>query len=352
MIRLRRRSQPDPRWFTTVYGIAALVGLVFSVGLIFASGAPVAASLSALLQGAAGSPAALASSVVKAVPMVLTGLATCLVYRAGLWTVAQEAQVLLGAAAAWQMSLWAVGLPPLAVLGLCFLAGMAGGAVLGAVIAWMRSRYAVNEIVSSMMFNYVVFFALSWLIAGPWKASGGTASYQQTTRLEQALWLPNFFDPGKLHIGVLAMLLVMSWLLVMLSRTPLGYEIRGMGLNATALAQKGVNMPRLVLSVMVLSGAVAGMVGMVEVFGVTHRITGTNLVGLGFDGIIVALVGRLNPIGTLAAGLFFGALHNGALFMNVMTGVPTALATAIEGVVLILFLIAGSLAGRHVEWSR
>ncbi|PWR25307.1 ABC transporter permease [Zavarzinia aquatilis] len=348
-MRIITRSGPSVTWSIAVYGAAAVVGLLMTIVLISISGAPVGASLVALGQGAAGSPASIASSVVKATPLILTGLATCVTYRAGLWTVGQESQVVAGAAAAWQMSLWTTGMAPVVVIVLCVLAALAGGAALGALVAWFRTRFGISEIVSSMMLNYIVFFALAWLISGPWMASGGTASYQQTGLLERAYWLPNIVDVGKMHIGVVLALIVVIWLQVLLKRMPLGYEIRAMGFNATALSQRGVDKRRLVLTVMVISGVIAALAGVGEVFGVSHRLTGDNLSGMGFDGIIIALIGGLSPLGTLVAGLFFGALHNGSLFMNVITGVPTALVTAIQGVVLILFLIAGAVRRYRIE---
>lgn len=351
-MRIVTRSDPSLAWSLTVYGAAAVAGLLLAIVLISISGASVGASLIALGQGAAGSPASIASSIVKATPLILTGLATCVTYRAGLWTVGQEAQVVAGAAAAWQVSLWTTGMPPTVVIALCFLAALAGGAALGGLVAWFRTRFGISEIISSMMLNYVVFFALAWLISGPWMASGGTASYQQTGLLERAYWLPNIVDVGKMHIGVAMTLVLAVWLHVLLKRMPLGYEIRAMGYNATALSQRGVDMRRLVLKVMVISGAIAALAGVGETFGVSHRLTGENLSGMGFDGIIIALIGGLSPLGTLVAGLFFGALHNGALFMNVITGVPIALVTAIQGVVLILFLIAGAVRRYRIERNR
>jgi simple sugar transport system permease protein len=125
-----------------------------------------------------------------------------------------------------------------------------------------------------------------------------------------------------------------------------------MGLNATALSQRGVSIPKLIFKIMLASGAVSALAGFIETFGVNHRLTGDNLSGLGYEGIIVALIGGLTPLGTLLAGLFFGALHNGALFMNVMTGVPTALVETIQGIVLILFLVVGVAGHFRVEWSK
>jgi simple sugar transport system permease protein len=346
-MRIVARNRPALAWTLTLYALAVVLSLGFTAILIIVAGAPVGDSLAALFNGAAGSPAALIDSLVKAAPLILTGFATCIAYRAGLWTVGQEGQVLAGGAAAWQMSLWTGALPPVVAIPLCILAGMAGGAALSGLAAWLKIRFAMSEIVSTVMLNYVVFFGLSWLISGPWMASGDTASYQQTSLLPQNLWLPGI---AGLHIGVIGVVVALVWLHLLLKRTALGYEIRAMGLNATALSQRGTSIPRLIFKIMLISGAVSALAGIGETFGVNHRLTGANLAGLGYEGIIIALIGGLTPIGTVLAGLFFGALHNGALFMNVMTGVPTALVATIQGVVLILFLVMGVVARFRLEW--
>jgi len=349
-MRLVKRDAVAPLWSVGLYGLAGLASLGFAAGLIAVAGAPVSDSLSALVSGAIGSPSAIVDSTVKAAPFILTGFATCLAYRAGLWTVGQEGQVLAGAAAAWQVSLWTAGLPAWVSLSLCVLAGMAGGGLLAGLAAWLKIRFAMSEIVSTVMLNYVVFYGLSWLISGPWMAAGATASYQQTSDLPQNLWLPDLFGLADLHVGVILVAAGLVWLWLLLGRAPLGYEIRAMGLNATALAQRGVSMKLLILKIMLISGAVSALAGFIETFGVNHRLTGSNLAGLGYEGIIVAMIGGLTPLGTLAAGLFFGALHNGALFMNVMTGVPTALVETLQGIVLILFLVVSVAARFRVEW--
>jgi simple sugar transport system permease protein len=351
-MRVLARTAPAPAWSLSLYAAATLFSLGVTAALIAVAGAPIPDSFSALISGAAGSPDAIVSSVVKAAPLILTGLATCIAYRAGLWTVGQEGQVLAGAAAAWQVSLWTAGLPPVIALILCGLAGLIGGAALGGLAAWLKIRFEMSEIVSTMMLNYVVFYALSWLISGPWMAAGGTASYQQTSLLPRSLWLPDIAGIAQMHIGIIGVVIALVWLHLVLKRTPLGYEIRAMGLNATALSQRGTDMRLLIFKIMLISGAVSGLAGVGETFGVNHRLTGANLSGLGYEGIIIALIGGLTPIGTLLAGLFFGALHNGALFMNVMTGVPTALVTSIQGIVLILFLVVGVAARFRLVWRR
>lgn len=340
-MRIRRRISPKTGWTLAVYAAAVLAGLTATAGLILVSGAPLGPSLNALAMGAAGSRASLVSSLVAATPLMFTGLATVIAYRAGIWTVGQEGQVLAGGMAAYQASLWLGGFPPVLAISGCIVAGIAGGAVLGGLASFLKARFAISEIVSTVMLNYLVTYLLSYLLAAVWSTSGGSVSYQQTPTLPDDLWLPALGLGGKLHPGFLLAIAATICLSILLRKTALGYEVRAMGVNPVALRQRGTDTARTILVVMLISGGLSALAGVGEVFGVSHRLTASNLTGIGFDGIIIGMIGNLSPLGTLLSALFFGALHSGALFMNVMTGVPAALITALQGLMLVFFLMAG-----------
>lgn len=351
-LRLVVRTDASPGWTASLYLGAAALGLLAMAALVLFTDASVSEAMGALISGTVGSRTAILATLVAAAPLIFTGLATVVAYRAGIWNIGQEGQVLAGAMAAWQASLFVGGLPPILAIPLCVAAGVAGGALLGWFAGWLRARFGTSEIVSTVMLNYLVAYLLSWLLGSVWAATGDSVSYQQTPLLPENLWLPLLGAGGKLHLGFLLGLICAIWLGYVLARTPLGYEIRAMGDNPTALGQRGTDTRRVMLMVMLISGGLAAMAGVGEVFGVTHRVTTNNLTGIGFSGIIIAMIGNLTPRGTVLAALFFGGLHSGALFMNVMTGVPAALITAAEGVVLILFLIAGVLSRFRLVRSR
>ncbi len=343
-IRLVPRTEPEPGWTAALYLGAAAIGLLSMTALVLFTDASIPDAIGALISGAVGSRTAILATLVAATPLIFTGLATVIAYRAGVWNIGQEGQVLAGAMAAWQASLFVAGLPPVLAIPICIIAGAAGGALLGGLAGWLRTRFGANEIVSTVMLNYLVAYFLSWLLGSAWAATGDSVNYQQTALLPESLWLPLLGVGGKLHLGFVLGLICALWLSYVLSRTPLGYEIRAMGDNPTALGQRGADTRKVILLVMLMSGGLAAMAGVGEVFGVTHRVTSSNMTGLGFSGIIIAMIGNLTPRGTVLAALFFGGLSSGALFMNVMTGVPAALITAVQGIVLILFLIAGVLS--------
>ncbi|WP_406873626.1 ABC transporter permease [Aminobacter sp. P9b] len=345
MIRFERRLEENALWTAASFMLAIAAALAASAALLVTTGADVLQVFGALLQGAAGSPKAVATTLVKAAPLILTGLATVIAYRAQIWSIGQEGQVFAGAMGGYLGAQILAGLPPLLFFPgiLCF--GMAAGMGLGWVAAVLRNRFAVNEIISTVMLNYLIVYLLSWLLqGGPWGETGGTISYHQSPMLPDVAFLPGIFGSARLHAGVLLPFLAAAICALVMSRTPLGYEIRGLGYNPVALRHKGVDVARTVTVVMLASAALAALAGAIELFGVAHRLRADNLVGLGYAGIIVGMIGGLTPAGTVLAGLFFGGLASGAVYMRVLGDVPASLVPAMQGITLFFFLCAGVLA--------
>ncbi|WP_114287930.1 ABC transporter permease [Candidatus Halocynthiibacter alkanivorans] len=334
------------------YVLALTLGFATSALLIAASGASVSEGFGALYEGAFGSREAILQSLVAATPLIFTGLATVIAFRAEIWSIGQEGQMFAGAMSGYWISLYLGGVSALVAIPMILIAAMAGGAALGGFCGWLKTRFQVNEIISTVMLNYVIVYLLSYLLAGgPWTEEG-TTSYQQTPVFADNFHLPLIVSDVKLHIGFLLALAaaVICW--VILKKTPLGFEIRALGFNPTALRFKGVNVTRTVLIVMCLSGALSALAGVSEIFGVNYRLRGDVLVGLGFTGIIVGMIGGLNPIGAVVAALFFGALANGSLYMSVLSDIPPSLVPAMQGILLLFFLSASVLVRFSVQFRR
>jgi len=190
-----------------------------------------------------------------------------------------------------------------------------------------------------VMLNYIIVYMLSLLLLkGPWSEAGGF--FEQTAKVDAGAILPILFDKTRLHLGFLLALIAAALVYLMIKRSPVGYEIRAAGSNLRALEVQGTNSRRVVLMVMFISGALAGLAGMSEVYGVHYRLKAGALTSYGYTGIIVAILGLLNPWGVVIAAILFGALVNGATFMQIKTGVPSALIYAIEAI-LLLFYLAG-----------
>jgi simple sugar transport system permease protein len=320
--------------------LAAGTGAILCCSLLFvAAGADPIAAFAALAKGSLGSVRAIADTLVRATPLILTGLATALAFRARLWNIGAEGQVFAGAMFAfWCQS--AIGAAPAYIqIPVIVLGGLCGGALFGGLAGLLKARFQVDEVIATVMLNYIIAYVLSLLLQqGPWTEPGGF--FEQTAIVPDEAKLPILIEKTRLHLGFVLALVLAAILHVVLHRSPLGYEIRAAGSNLRALQFQGVNAGRLVLVVFVLSGAVAGLAGAFELYGVQHRLKSGTLGGLGYTGIIIAILGQLSPRGVVIAALLFGALLNGSTLMQIKTGVPSALIYAIEAIILMFFLIA------------
>ena len=352
MIEISRRSTVGWQSQVLAYVLALGLGFAASALLITASGASVIEGFSALYEGAFGSREALLQSLVAATPLIFTGLATVIAFRAEIWSIGQEGQMFAGAMCGYWVSLVLGAASAWIAIPTILIAAMAGGAALGGLCGWLKTRFQVNEIISTVMFNYIIVYLLSYLLAGgPWTEEGST-SYHQTPIFDDNIRLPLIMAETKLHIGFLLALIATAICWVILKKTPLGFEIRALGFNPTALHFKGVNVSRTVLLIMCLSGALAALAGVSEIFGVNQRRRGDVMVGLGFTGIIVVMIGGLNPIGTVIAALLFGALDNGSLYMNVLSDIPPSLVPAMQGILLLFFLGASVLVRYSIRFGK
>lgn len=343
MISIHRRVGSSPRWSFACYFAAMLGALLSSALLLTLSGGDAVKAFSSLFVGAFGSQKALLGSLSKATPLLLVGLGTVIAFRAKIWNIGQEGQVFAGAMAAYGASLMVGALPYWMAVGVIALGGLTGGAALGLVAGYLKTRFATSEIISTVMLNYIVIFLLAYLLdGGPWMETGVTVAYHQSPPVDPALTWPVLLGQGvgKLHIGFLFALAASAFCAVLLDRTSLGYEIRAFGSNPTALRFRGTNVRRLLLVVMLLSGALAGLAGAGDLFGTSHRLRAETLLGIGSSGIVVAMVGGLRPGGVMLAALFFGALKSGAIYMRLQSGTPAGLVSAMEGLVLLFFLCA------------
>ncbi|WP_264214086.1 ABC transporter permease [Leisingera thetidis] len=352
MITITPRTSAGWQAQLAAYVLALLLGFGASALLITASGASVSEGFGALYEGAFGSWEAVLQSLVAATPLIFTGLATVIAFRAEIWSIGQEGQMFAGAMCGYWASLYLGGAPWLIAIPIIILAAMVGGGALGGLCGWLKTRFSVNEIISTVMLNYVVVYLLSYLLAGgPWTAEGST-SYHQTPVFDENFHLPLLVGSVKLHIGFPLALAAAAVCWVIIKKTPLGFEIRALGFNPTALRFKGVNVTRTVLIVMCLSGALSALAGVSEIFGVNYRLRGDVMAGLGFTGIIVGMIGGLNPIGAVIAALLFGALANGSLYMSVLSDIPPSLVPAMQGILLLFFLSASVLVRYSISIVR
>ena len=322
---------------------ATLVALAITaviIGLLVAIvGVSPLDAFSSLYDGAFGDRESALETLVQATPLILTGLAAAIAFRAGVWNIGGQGQFIAGAIGTWWVYDTMPGLPA----PLLFVAMFAGAAVFGAVWASVASvllvRYGTNEILTTVMLNFVIDYMLSWLLSGHWQANN--TPYSQTERMVDSAFLPRFFDDSRLHLGFAVALAMAAVVHFLVRRTTLGFELRAIGVNKQAASYKGISVGAATIAVMAVSGALAGLAGSGELLGLHHRINfefGEQLIG--FTGIIIALVARLHPAGVIVVAIAFAGLLNGSTQMQVGTGIPAALVQVIEGVALVFVLLA------------
>jgi simple sugar transport system permease protein len=335
--------------------LAAL--LVGAVMLLILKVNPIVA-YAALWDGAFGSTNALAETLVKATPLLLVGLGICISFRGDVINIGGEGQMIIGAVLATWVGLNFSGLPGWLTILLSMFAGFLGGAIWGGIPGVLKAYFRVNEILSTVMMNAIAVQLMNFLLRGPMidPAQAQAASQiPQTARLEEIFRLPRL-APTRLHLGALIAVILAVLVYILLWRTTLGYRIRAVGQNPHASRYAGIKVPRYMVLALLLSGAFAGLAGAIQVFGVNYRmITDGSASGFtgsaGFNGIVAALFGGLHPILTIPASILFGALLVGANKMQRVVQVPSALITALNGLVVV-FVVSSEIIRRRRQRRR
>ncbi|MEA2608717.1 MAG: ral nucleoside transport system permease protein [Chloroflexota bacterium] len=343
MIRLEPRAVV-PRWLSPLATIAAVaVALVISGVIIAAVGGDPVRSYLHILNAAFGSVGVVSDTLVKATPLLLTGLACAFAFRMRLWNIGAEGQFLLGAWGASAIVLAPVlpaGAPAIVVIPAMMLAGAAAGALWGLIPGVLRALLGVNEIITTLMLNYVALFWIQFWVFGPWSEGG----FQQTRPFPREAVLPRLTDfassvPGfaglTVHLGLVFGLIAAGIVWVVLERTRWGYEIRLIGDSPKAARYAGIDIARNVIVVFAISGALAGLAGMSEVSGVVHKLQDRISPGYGFTAIIVAYLARFDPLKVIVASILFGALILAGREIQ-----PSGVPAMIQGI--ILFALVGS----------
>ncbi|HEY6053240.1 MAG TPA: ABC transporter permease [Gaiellaceae bacterium] len=323
---------------------SALAALLIGAVMLAALGASPVEGYRALLDGAFGSGYALSATAVKAVPLLLVGVGICIAFRANVFNIGGEGQIAMGALAAAATALALPNLPSVLLIPLVLLTGALGGAAWGAIPGAFKGYLNVNEILSTIMLNLVAVQLMNYLLAGPMhdKTAGSVGGLiPQTRLLPHHSWLPILAGGTQLHLGVVVAVLTAIGAYVLLWRTSFGFRIRAVGLSKDAATYAGMPVKRTTTLALTLSGAMCGLAGSMLVFGsISHRmVTDGSLTGFtgsaGFNGIVVALFGGLNPLWTILSAFIFAGLLVGGVSMQVVTGVPSDLIVALNGLVVV-----------------
>ena len=353
-MRLEKRNHTSPAAYVLAPVGAVVFTLLVSALLVLWAGAPVGQTYALLLQGAFGSVFALTETLTRATPLILTGLAAAVAFRARLFNIGAEGQLYAGALAAVAVGGMHGGTglewSPYVLFPLMMLAAALAGAALLLGPALMKARLGVDEVVTTLLLNFIMLLLVSALLDGPMK-DPLSMGWPQSVALQGDLELSKLVPQTRLHTGLLwaVSLAVMLWAL--LARTVPGFDIRAAGANARAAAFAGVPITRTVVLVALLSGGLAGLAGAIEVAGRTNYVTLDMSPGYGYSGIVIAMLAGLHPLGVIAAGTFVAGVLVGADSMSRAVGVPTYIADVIVATSLIAVLVAGLLTQYRVRWK-
>jgi general nucleoside transport system permease protein len=320
--------------------IAAL--LISAVILLFLKTNPIVA-YGSMFKGAFGSINGWSQSLVKATPLLLVGLGICIAFRASVINVGGEGQIILGAVAGTWFALTFPELPRFILLPGCMMMGFLAGAFWGLIPGFLKARYKVNEILSTIMLNSIALQFMNFLLQGPMMDPEGIAAgtyLAQSARLPEGAWLTRLIPRTMLHSGLYIALAFAVLVFIFLWRTTTGYQIRSVGLNPRASHYSGINVPFNQMLSLTIAGGLAGLGGVIEVMGVHRRIMEGLTGGYGFTGIVAALLGSLHPLGLIPASVLFGGLLVGANTMQRAVQIPAALINAILG--LVVLFVSGS----------
>jgi simple sugar transport system permease protein len=322
------------------------VVLVFGVGsiaMLMAHVSPID-GFSALFDGAFGTREEFAETLVQTTNLLFPALGIAVAFRAGLFNIGAEGQLILGGFAAGWLGA-AVAMPPIVAVPVILIAGALAGGAWGAIPGFLRAKFGANEVIATLMLNVIALLLATYLVNGPMAQAGG-AGAGETGPLPHAAQLPDLVADSRLtwaFVLAIALAFFLRWLL---RRTVFGYELRAAGEAPEAARRAGINLGRTALIAMAISGAIAGLGGATIVAGVLHRFNTGLSPGYGFIGIAVALVGNLDPLWIIVASLAFGMLQSGGIAMQAEAGVPREVVQLVTGLVII------ALAGRRVLASR
>jgi simple sugar transport system permease protein len=324
-------------------GIA--LALAVAALLVLSSGRNPLIAYGSLAAGALGSWDRIAVALNKATPYLLTGAGVALCFRAKVINIGGEGQIALGGLASTAVALMLPDAPAPVLLLLALGAGSAAGAAWAGLAAAIRLTRGVHEVLVTLLLNFVGVLMVGEALRGAMGEPG--AGFPQSPLLVRAAWLPKLVPGTDLHAGILLALAAVLGCHVALWRMPFGFRLRVLGASEHAARYAGISKGRVMLEVMTIAGGLAGLAGAIDVLGVHYRLIEGFSQGFGFSALSIALIGGLNPIGVLPAGLFFGFLETGALAMQRAVGVPSPLVAVIQGLTMVFVLAAMGLPSRR-----
>jgi simple sugar transport system permease protein len=339
MIRVGLKKRLKPlRWGAYIVTPLAIVAALSLGSLLFLwVGVNPVRAYGELLRGAFGSFYHVSEALVRATPLILCGLSVGLAAKTLVWNIGAEGQLVMGGIAGAGVALFvAPGLPGPLVIPTMLLAGFVGGAAWGVIPGFLKARFQVNEIITSLMLNYVAILWLEHLYFGPWRDPAGRG-FPGTAMFPDVAWFPRFFGT-RVHLGLVVALAATVAVSLVLTYARWGYEIKVAGANPEGARYGGIHATRNIIWVMVVCGGLAGLAGIGETAGIYYRLQQGLAVGNGYVGIIIAFLGRLNPRSIVIVAILLGGLMAGGDQLQISLHVPSAISLALQGAILFCVL--------------
>ena len=332
----------DPRWRPSRWSSpaivlwAVLITFAITAGPILLAGANPIAAYGEFLVVPLTSRFTILEVLVTATPILFTGAAVALAFRAGYWNIGAEGQLLLGAIAAAGVGAAASDLPPIVVLPAMLVAGALAGAAWAFVPALLRVRFGIDEVVTTLLLNPVALLVVNGLLHGPWRDP--LTGFPESPRIAMGAEFPILLERSRLHLGFVVALVIIAVAWYVVARTPAGLRLRAAGLSPTGARFAGIDVSWVVFRAALVSGAIAGLAGVSEVAGIQFRLTSGLSPGYGYTGIVAATLGSLSLPGVALAALFLGDLTVGASSAARALEIPSQLGAVVQGVLLLTMI--------------
>ncbi len=350
-MRLETRRN-TPVWLIAILPIISiLVAFIFGAFfIVWAGESPITAYI-ALIKGALGSSFAITESLTRAIPLIFTGLAAAVAFRAKFWNIGAEGQLYCGALAATLIGTGMIDLPAPIMIPILFITGALAGCLILLLPVFLKTHMKVDEVVTTLLLNFIILLFVNLLLEGPLKDPMAMGWPQAAPIIEHGV-LPTIIDKSRLHFGLIIALVMAVIIWAMLRFTVWGYEIRAVGYSQKASVFYGISINKSVLVVALLSGGLAGMAGVSEVAGLKGYLTLDLSPGFGYTGIAVAMLAQLHPIAVIVSAIFLASIYVGADAMSRVINIPNYIADILVAISLLSVLVGSMLARYRVIWSK
>lgn len=348
---MRLEPKPAPSLATTLlYPAGAILAtLVLAALLVLAAGADPLSVLALVAKGAAGSQFALLETLTRATPLIFTGLAVAVAFRARLWNIGAEAQLYAGAIITVVLGTGVLPLPSWLLIPVIMIVAVIAGGLLLLGPAILKTRFGVDEVVTTLLLNFVVVLFVSMLLEGVLKDPMGLG-WPQSQKVIADAQLPRIVQGKRLHYGFVLALAAAVGVWIVMKRTALGFEMRAVGHNPEAARFAGIQVNRVLMKTALMSGGLAALAGFSEVAGLKGNLTLDLSPGYGYSGIVVAMLAMLNPLGVVLAAIFVAGIFVGADAMSRSAGVPSYIANVMVATALLTMVVAILLSRYRLRW--